>query len=274
MSETRKDATDGTFTAAILELAVAARRQKGRELSVEELRAYFDGELSQEEEEEVKNQLAMDPEATNTLLGMIAFRKQLAAGSDAEAPDSDWQAMQALLDEETATQAATGPSRPVHGAVLRFWQAAAAILFVTSAGVFFWNQQRVAQLTAQVSDAHRPRINVFQNDLLPVDLELRRDPDQVQTIVLDAKTERYVVALIITDPGEYPDYGVEFLKISAEAEVRVWGARGLVPSALDYFHVEFDRHFLPAGSYRVELFGIAGDKKDLLEAYHMHIMIE
>jgi len=271
VSETNSDATDVTFTAAVNDLALATRRQKGRELSVEELRTYLDGELSREQEEELKNQLVLDPEATNTLLGMIAFRKQRAAGADAETPVADWQAMQELLAQETA---AAETSRPVRGVALRLWQVAAAILFVTSASIFFWAQHRVAQLTEQFSDAHRPRINVFQNDLRPVDLALRRDSDHGQAIVLDAKTERYVVALNITDHGEYPDYGVEFLKISEEGEVRVWGARGLVPGPLDTFHVEFDRNFLPTGSYRVQLFGIEGDRRELLEAYHVDILVE
>ncbi len=280
VSETRSDASNGTFPAAVNDLALAARRQKGREISVEELRAYLDGELSQEEDEELKNQLALDPEATNTLLGMIAFRKQVAAGADAEQPVSDWQGMEELLEDDekigagVEAAAGAGPGRAVGGPVLRLWQTAAAIFFVTTAGIFFWGQHRVEQVTEQVSDAYRPRINVFQNDLRPSDFEHQRGPGPGQTISLGVKSERYVVALDIADPGDYPDYGVEFLQISKDGEVRIWGAVGLVPSPAETFNVELHRNFLPEGSYRVELFGIEGDRRELLEAYQMHIMYE
>ncbi|MCP4656674.1 MAG: hypothetical protein GY856_14775 [bacterium] len=279
MSEPHSDATDA-LAAAVNDLALAARRQKGREISVEELQAYLDGELSREAEEELKNQLALDPEATNTLLGMMAFRKRVAAGADAEAPVADWQAMQELIEDDeeigagVAAAAGAGPSRLARPAVLHLWQIAAAVFLVTTVGIFFWGQHRVQQLTEQVSDAHRPRINVFQNDLRPVALELQRDPGQGQTIVLEAETERYVVALNIADPGDYPDYGVELLKISEDGEVRVWGARGLEPSPAETFNVELHRDFLPEGSYQVQLFGMEGDRKELLEAYHVHIMVE
>jgi len=265
--------TETAFAASSKALADAARRRLSMHPSPEELIAYDDGKLEVAHRERIQNHLALCRECTSTLLDLAAYPNVPCRDEDAtDEHVPEWETMRALLHKKKAIPRPR-LHRPRRAAqrrreFSRFLPAALAASLALIVGLSLW----VHSLNQTVREFSRPRINVYHNDLIPLDEDQVREMRDGQEVTVRQETPRFLLILNIGERGSFSDYMVE---ISDRAGGKViWSRRGFEPSRYGTFNLELHRDYLPAGRYWLRLYGLDGDRAEILADYQVRIVYE
>ena len=227
--------------------------------SAEDLHAWTEGNLSDEEGERVRKALEDHPELAEDLQRPLpepepgtpyylsdqqveAGWTRLAASLPALAEASDSQATVVTLESKDRTDA---------GADRRTLFALAALFFVVIFGaLYFAARQEVALLEAALRS---PQATPQHRLLLP-DLQ-RGDSGPV---LLSTNHEHFLLKPALIDTEGHSKYRLRALLIEGEGEREVW-ATDLGPPKKNTFEIWMPSSFLEAGQHRLELSGIRDD---------------
>ncbi len=227
-----QDALDG--------MTAEDRRRLGPPPTAEEVAAYMNGTLPAGEEARVRELLVAHPELARTLT--MPF------------PDDDEPLPE--LDRHWAEfQTRVAPPRAESGRVLQFWRAAAALAAVLAVdfGALFWRAQ---------SRLDEPRA-AWQIAVLEMDGH--RGPAGPATVIRPAgESLMLVVPLIGTSP--YREYRLDL----TSGERTLWRSDTLRrDDETTSFSIDVPSSFLEPGRYRVELYGVDGEREEKLGTYSM-----
>lgn len=128
-------------------------------------------------------------------------------------------------------------------------------------------QKEIAEMRYSVDDLPQPQVNVPI-----VDLELQDvrgvARDAVSTVTAPAGANLLLLILHVAGGPPFSDYALE---ISDAQGRRVWQARGLRRSQEDTFTVALQRRLLPAGQYRLSLYGLRAGRSESVGNYTLRV---
>ncbi len=259
------------FASAVREFAAQARGQQAA-ISPDELLAYHRGELSAGQAEELRERLAVQPEAVRTIQDLNRFPDLEPADEsrhlDAAQVDTEWRAMQARLAAELDSgdhpvqrfpQRASGRGWSAYGLV--------AALLLISLGLSLWVvllRRTVHELSGMIADLSGPRVNVLVSSLIPQTTARDSEPTQLS---LPPASEHLLLILNLPNLENHSDYRVAISTGGGE----IWSRDGLERSPLGNFTIELSRSDLPPGDYRVDLSGLEGGGWQLLATYRLRL---
>jgi anti-sigma factor RsiW len=133
-------------------------------------------------------------------------------------------------------------------------------------------EQEVAELRQTVSALSQPQINVPMEDLQPRELLRGSQPGgYVQRIQVPSGASFFTLILNVVSQEAYPNYALE---ISDQQGRIVWRTDGLQKSRFNNFTIALARGLLPAGQYRLRLYGRRAGRKELVEEYVVRIQYQ
>ncbi|MCP4656634.1 MAG: hypothetical protein GY856_14570 [bacterium] len=253
---------------AILAEADEARQRLGTHPSPDQLLAYQEGELAAEDQEGVQDHVALCRDCARVVLDLESFPDVEPVREDDRV--SDWQ----VAAEWRRLEARDEISPPVKSSPRRSWPmlfspgfayAMAASILMAALGLGSW----VIQLRGRIDDLSQPRVNVFLSDLIPQKAGLERGPGDA--IRVPAWTDRVLLLLNLADIRSFSGY---FVEISDRDGRTLWSNREIRRSPDGNFTVGVHRRFLPAGRYRIALYGLEGEARTLVATYTMDIEYE
>lgn len=254
-------------SAAVPETSGPAPPPAGGHPDVDAWIAYYEGELAAVEEDRLRSHLVRCPACVSLVLDLEAF----AGGAGEELSEFEraaaWHSMRAVLDrDEKPRQAAAEVGRRRGARRLAVPAALAASLVAGVLGLALWQAQRTAaELEATVAALSEPQVNVPIRDLYP-DTATRGGGAARPAEVPPAAF--FTLVLNLEEPRDYPGYEVEVLDAAGHA---LWTGSGLEMSSYGTFTLGLARDFLTPGEYRVRLYGVTGDARELLQDYPVRI---
>ncbi len=242
----------------------------GEHRDADGLCAYLAGELPEAAAEQLRDHLEGCHQCVSQLLDL----EPLATPDVPPAPgvaDHDVAKFQRAVHERLAGRPSEPADervrpRPARRPTVRWsglLKAAAAVFLVTALGLSMW----VIQLQRTVADQRRhleqPRLNV------PVFYaEATRDAELVVG-ELPPGNDFFVLMLMPTELRVFASYEME---IRGAGERLIWNGEGLEMSAGGALRLGLSRRFLPPGSYRIHLYGLAeGGDREPIEEYPLKI---
>jgi Putative zinc-finger len=259
-------------------------------LSSETLLRAFAGEISDPERERVAEHLSMCSDCAAEYRLIISLRswtpQNVAAGANPEP--------QRALRAETTR----GWFPAMRGVTAAVYALAASLLIVTVAlGSWVLSLHResrllvaqidardrtnseaarrlsesasqIAQLRREMDALSQVQINAPIIDLDPRDSVRAASTQTSRTVLIPAKTNVFTLVLNVGGEPSFPDYSLEILGPSGAS---VWSGRGLQKSAFDTFTVAVPRSLVTGGQYQFALYGLRGNKKELIENYRVTI---
>ena len=230
------------------------------------LAAYDSGELAPEQESRVQEHLVWCRECTALLLGLEALSRPQGTDPPGAVAEEDWRSIQARLLAPRAARPARrsgrrerSPSRLRQGPLL----AIAASLLMACLGLSGW----VAHLRRAVEGLSEPRINVVVRDLYLADSP--RGPDEAGFNQVPAGEEPLTLILNSSLAREYAEY---LLTIEVPEGAELWRRQGLRPSRWNTFTLVLPGGFLPAGEYRLRLFGLDQGRWQPIECFPLKVL--
>ena len=232
-------------------LAAKARRTLDDHPTPEELVAYRAGELTAEDEERIRDHLALCRDCSQLLLDLKEFED---AAPEEEAGLSDiqveaaWRRLRPRLEERKVLTSPRWFASP------RFAYGLAAGLFLCTVGLSVWGlslQQKVRELSeplpnAPIGDLHAEGGGAVRGG--PGEPEiLRSRPGGV--LVLDF------------DPRDFRRFDVELRKDGKGGEL-LWSGGGLVESEEGSYTLGLPRSGFQPGLYWIDLYGVDGGRRE------------
>lgn len=256
--------------------ALAASERGDFHPSAEELLSYQAGELERERADRVLRHLAVCAECARTVLDVETFPEIEPVDESRALSTADvagrWTRFEERLRRESPP--ATAPldflrrvaswlGIPWHS--LSFARATAAVLLLATAGLSWTllSERRPA------GEALGPRLNPVLTELAPADASGRRG--EAELLRLPPESAGVVLSLALVDPRSYPAYEIE---IVAEDGATAWRSSDLHRGREGNFTVWIERDYLPAGSYRIEVRGLDGDRREPLATYRLTLAYE
>jgi len=234
----------------------------GVHLDPEEIAAYHAGELPPEEERRVQDHFVACLECAGLLLDLDGLADP-GFGADADLPpnaaETVWAGVREQIRRDEPAKVLPMTTRRVQPP--RMWQALAASLLIATVGLSFY----VASLRRTVEELSRPQANAPVLDLYPAGHAGRGTATEVPEVPPEARL--FTVILSPADRGSWTEYEAEI----SNAKGVVWTARGLRPNAFGSFSLTLSRRSLGAGQHRIRLFGLAGEKRELIGEYVLQI---
>jgi hypothetical protein len=260
--------------AALHELARQAQEGRPPHIPPEDLLAYHDGLLSAAESEPIRDHLAVCAACADLVLEMESFPDSPALAPDhqlsAAAVEQRWAMFQELRrrsgcsPEEVPGAGARQPRRGLpalpglrllaHPLTARLLAAGLALAL---GGVM---------LHQGLSRTSRPAVRVYVSSLDPQ--AQVREGGPAQPIRIPDWADRVLLILNLFELRSYGVYEVTLLADRGPGQV-LWSSRDLHRSPDGSFALEVPRSFLSTGAYRIELYGIAGPRRDRLAVYHL-----
>jgi len=262
-------------------MAAIARRlaDEGRgHADPEELVAYHEGRLDEAKAESLRDHLAVCPECVELLRDFESFAELGSSPGrpvpGRPVPTSDlWRSIQGRLAGKTAT-----PSPRFLPAL-----AAAAVLVLVAATVLLavalrdsrrsvaTLAERNAELEDQIGQLTQPQLELPTVTLRPPGFT--RGSEAVTVLEVPAGTGFFAVTLVppgdaLTEEAKATGYRLEILDRQGR---RLFRDGGLKKTAVDTFSVVLPRGFLPAGHYRLRLFGPGKEGAQLLQEYELEV---
>ena len=245
-------------------LAQKARRDLDDHPTPEELVAYRSGELTPQDEERIQDHLALCRDCSQLLLDLKDFEEDKpedeAGLSDAQV-EAAWRRLRPRLEERKVLTSRRWFASP------RVAYGLAAALFVCVVGLSFW----VSTLRERLRDLSSPEVNFAMVELEPIGETSRGAGTAAETGKIPAGGLSFGLVLHPLDPGEYSDYEIDILP--GKGGDVLWSQHG-VQRADDGMRVRIPRDFLPAGAYRIRLYGLEGDRRDPLGEFAFEISPE
>jgi hypothetical protein len=272
MEETEE--LDDEVVGVVRELAKQRRGELTHHPLPEELLAYHERQLSFEESEEVREHLVLCDRCSDLVLDLASFPDIEPDGSASEASEDAafarrWGSLSNRLKDEGVFRPAPHPKRET--ALRRvfflppsFSSALAAGLAAVSLGLAFWT----FSLQRRLAEVSRPAVRVAVSSLVPREIAAARDQKESEPASVPAWADRLLLILNLFEPRSYSAYQVEIFD-ALKGRKAVWSSRDLRRSPDGNFAFEVPRSFLPAGSYRIELSGLAGSQRNRLAVYDL-----
>ncbi len=249
------------------ELMAEQRRQLGEPPTAEEMLAFNRGELSEAEEERIRDLIVAYPE----LARMFCEPVPEAPGQgdeDAVSPQqvaASWNALQQRLRRRSD---ASPPARDEaqRGRLLFMHHmptAIAAALALVFFGLFVQAESR-ARYNAEQSN--RPRILGAPQELDP---DGNRGPGAATMLRKDG--EAYLLKPHLINQLRFPHYQIEL----RDAEDVIWTNRNARPDADEAFQIVVPHSFLREGhTYQLRVLGVDGDEPRLVGTYDLSVPAE
>jgi hypothetical protein len=238
----------------------------GSHPSDDEIAAYHAGTLPPADIARVQDHLVGCPECTTLLLGL----NDLAQESEPAPPEeiaAAWEGLKKRLpSREPAAKAkplAPPAIRRRPGAAPPPWLTSlAAALLVAVVGLPSW----VVSLRRTVDDLAAPQVNAPLADAFAGPLR----GDQEETVVeLAPQDRRFNLALHSKDLRTFGDYEAEIVRADGGL---VWRGRGLRRNEIGSFVLSLSRRLMPPGQYHARLWGIDGQKRELVGEYDLRVV--
>ena len=147
-----------------------------------------------------------------------------------------------LASRDQASQSLTDARRELEAAALRAEQ----------------QQTEIAELRRSVDDLLQPQVNVPITDL---EQQANRGGDGATTVTLPVGANIFTLILHVADGPSFPDYALEVIDGRGRPLIR---AQSLRKSQLNTFTVALPRRLLPAGRYRLKLYGLRSGHGELV----------
>lgn len=238
--------------ASIRALAAESRRGLAPHPSPDELLDYQAGDLSPQQREGIQDHLALCPECARAVLDLSRFPDVEPARQEDRLADADVAAEWRRFRERAGVAPALHrPPRVSRFASPRLAYALAASLLLAVLGLSLW----ISRLRGEVRALAEPTVNVVVADLVPREQAGERSAGDEETIGVPAWADRLLLILNLAEAAADGEYRVV---ISTVDGTRLWSRRGLRPSADGNFTLEVPRRLLPAGPYRIRLYGPQG----------------
>lgn len=132
-------------------------------------------------------------------------------------------------------------------------------------------ETQISELRQTVGRLSRPQLNAPIIELDPQQDPIRREANNVQILRVPSGTNFFTLILNTVGESSYPDYGLE---IANQRGQLVWRGQGLEKSSFDTFRLGLSRQWLPAGQYQIRLYGLRGERKELLEEYALRVQYQ
>jgi hypothetical protein len=262
-------------------MAAEGAQADGAHLAPEVLADYSSGQVTGEQRRRVQSHLAVCSECAQVVLDLAIFPHVEPLTPEfrrTEAEEAeDWLAIRKRLAARTA---APEPERRLPPAVReadpwwRAWvhlflpsRAFAAGLLLAAAGVVFW----VVRLQWPAWGGGALQANIFVQDLIPVSSSRTRDSIPGGTLSVHPAMERVVLILNSSDFRPFDDYEIQ---VVGEGGTPNWSRRGLVRNQDGSFSIEALRSSLPAGEYRIELYGLSKGSREPLSTYRFKVVYD
>ncbi len=269
--------------AAVCSSSAEARAGGDVHPSSDLLLAYHDQELADGEAEAVREHLALCAECACRALDLEPLsRRALAEDEGLPSEEEAWQAARRALDVEGLLHGGSGsPAGMAEASWLsREWLsgprlawAAAAVLLLTTVGLSL----RLADAGRSLADAgrslaelERVRANVPLLDLHPLSASIQRAEGSPPHASAAAGGD-LVLILHLLDPGSYARYRLAAFAAGDLEGQAAWSTDALERSAEGDFTVLLPPRLVAAGDYRIRLYGIDGERADLLGEYALRL---
>ncbi len=242
-----------------LEALAREAAPSGPHPSAPELDAYRSGQLSGGDESRMLDHLVGCRDCVDQLLLLDPWAATEGSGEgsdnlvDFEAHLA-WREMQARVREMELRRRVQRWRVPI---------ALAASLLVAALGV---SGTMAIHHRTLVSELTRPQPNAPVEDLF-ANRGRSGGTSALTTVEVPAGATSYT--LILSVAQEYPEYEVQILD-SAGDEV-LWSSREVEIDSYGAGTLGLSRHFLGAGMYRVRLWGLGGERPELIEDYPLEI---
>jgi len=233
---------------------MADDRRGGEPPTYDEVRAYMEGRLPEEEAEKIRERLVEHPELVRALTA--EFPSEPAQPGDADyVSDEEYPEHWARLERRMNGE----PARKV----VSFWpylSVAAAIAAIVFGSL-------LAQARIQLAEERMPKAAVPSNILLP---DGQRGPTEKPAIV-DLDGDSILLVLAIVGSSEPVDaYRLEMVR-TAEPQKVLWSTRMRATPDADTFTISVPRSFLEAGKYEVRLSSIRGSHQESVATYTFQV---
>jgi hypothetical protein len=238
------------------ELIAEQRRQLGDPPAAEELLAYSRGELSESEEDQVRDRLIAYPELAR--MYAAPFPDEGDAVSENQQRD-DWNDLQRRLGHPAL--------KAQRGRVLLFRYAPvslAAALALLFFGLFVQAERNARYHAAQSAI---PRILAE-----PQELDPDGDRNANTPTMLRKDGEAYLLKPRLINQLRYPHYGIELRDAN---DARLWQNNSAQPDEYDSFQIVVPHAFLrPGEKYKLKILGMDGNVKKELGSYDVAVPAE
>lgn len=248
----------------IYDLAREAGLEAGEHPAPERLFEYQEGFLTEEEDAEVQDHLALCPECARMVL-------ELSGAVEPEAPEpgeplSDRRIREVWPATDPRLPLPPRPQAPPRRRWLeRVALPLAATLLVATLATSFWAwslRQRNRQL-------REPNGNVAILDLVPLSEEGIHRNREEQAAGVSREAEAVLLVLNLSDLRPFPVYRAE-IQDALDGKV-LWAAKELQRSSSGNFTLQFSRPFPGSGRYRIRLVGLNGSRRERLAEYEVDL---
>jgi hypothetical protein len=126
-------------------------------------------------------------------------------------------------------------------------------------------QTEIAELRRSVDDLSQPQVNVPITDL---EQQADRGGDGATTVTAPVGANIFTLILHVADGPSFPDYALEVIDGRGQ---RLMCAGSLLKSQLNTFTMALPRRLLPAGQYRLKLYGLRPGHGEVVAEYQMRL---
>ncbi|HET8774335.1 MAG TPA: hypothetical protein VFP80_11105 [Thermoanaerobaculia bacterium] len=247
------------------ELLAEERRKLGAPPTAEEMLAFTRGELSESEEERIRDLLVAYPELAR--MYSEPFPDEPRPGDPDFVPEEQvaqgWSGLEGSL-RKTAEAAARGEAQRGRVSLQYVPTAIAAMLALVCFGLFVRAEGRARYYQAQ---SHAPKVLAAPQEL---------DPDGNRgagaPTMLRRDGEAYLLKPRLINQVRHPHYQVE---LHDTRGALLWKNRTAQPDADDTFQIVVPHPFLREGEdYRLLIFGVDGESPVLIGTYDLTVPVE
>jgi hypothetical protein len=242
-----------------------------RHPAIEELVAYYGGELDAAAAEKLADHLTACPDCAALVLDLDAFPAAVERndGADEVATRKAWKSLETQLEQRPLRRSASSRT---------FWQAAAAVLALLAVGLTAGlirlagdNAKLERQAALAGSRGPGPEVNVPIVDLFPAAF-VRGEQEAVSERVA-AGAESVMLILNLENPDASPRYDLEVFRRADdgdEVDRQVWSRSDLEPTPFGNLTLVLPADSFPSGTYRFVLSG-PGSSGDEVASYTLRL---
>ncbi|MBV8516175.1 MAG: hypothetical protein JO197_02120 [Acidobacteria bacterium] len=218
----------------------------------EEVLAFSRGELTGVAEARVREYLVHVPELLDALTAPFPPEDAPSVLTDAEVA-GDWKRIRAPIK----------PARPWY--IRKGWAIAASVTALALGGLLMESHQTNRRLEHELAE---PRTNLDNRLLLP-DGERGLGEDRAAT--LPGGNADFVFAAALINAPRYDAYAVALLDLATTPSRLLYSANGLRRHTDNTLTIFVPRAFLPAGRYRLVIYGLQESRRDVLATYTLRV---
>lgn len=131
------------------------------------------------------------------------------------------------------------------------------------------SEKLIAESRNRTTDLSEPQINVPVVDITP-ESSIRGGAKE-NLVRVPATAHLFTIILNLVGQSSYASYAIE---ISDAGGKRIWSGQGLCKSPENTFTLALPNTRFPAARYRIKLFGLRGQQKELVQDYVMRVQYQ